>query len=233
MITVSCLLEACTSLSCCCPKCSHQLYTAPQHTASPLCAGTRVCSNMIKSIGILISALPKTGCFYPGLGPWDSCLAQLQEHIYSGKGRVSLGAWVRILLQNDSLKSSSERRVSKHAQSFPCAGTHVQVPFMLWTDRAQTLPCPEAVQRHGCNHTCPTNLFFLLGRGGPKRTAASAQQPDWTQEYTVIHCTQSHEGLTERGEIGFSQMELQLMTEPWIAVHTCGPHEQSHWTYPG
>lgn len=98
---------------------------------------------------------------------------------------------------------------------------------MLWTDRAQTLPCPEAVQRHGCNHTCPSNPFFFLGRGGPNQTATSAQQPDWTQEYTVIHCNQSHEGLTARGEICFSQMELELMTEPWIAVHTCGPQEQT------
>lgn len=126
------------------------------------------------------------------------------------------------------LKSSSQRRVSKHAQSSPHAATRVHIPFMLWTDRAQTLPCPEAVQRQGCNHTCPSNSpFFFLGRGGPNQTATAAQQPDWTQESTVMHCSLSQTGLMARGEICFSQMEAELMTEPWIAVHTCGPHEQT------
>lgn len=98
---------------------------------------------------------------------------------------------------------------------------------MLWTDRAQTLPCPEAVQRHGCNHTCPSNPPSSSWEE-EAQIRQQLQLSNWLntgiQSYTA---TKGIRGSQQGRETCFSQLEVELMTEPWIAMHTCGPHEQT------
>jgi len=76
--------------------------------------------------------------------------AQLHDYLYSDEGGGSTGAGVRILLQNDSLKSRCERMVYTHARSLTQALMYKSHPC---SELTQTTPCPEAVQRQVCNRT--------------------------------------------------------------------------------
>lgn len=117
-----------------------------------------------------------------------------------------MGAEVRILLQNDSVKSSRESTPKAplvyKSHSCPELTEHkLSLVQRLSRDRAVTTPAPV------------TPPFFFLGRGGPNQTATSAQQADRTQEYTVTLQPKAR-GAQGKGEICFSQLEVELMTEP-------------------
>ena len=122
--------------------------------------------------------------------------AQLHDYLYSDEGGGSTGAGVRILLQNDSLKSRCERMVYTHARSLTQALMYKSHPC---SELTQTTPCPEAVQRQVCNRTWSSDPSSSWERGGPHEAARSARQPDSAREHSAIRHHHHRKGLTGRG----------------------------------